>query len=56
VTRYVLTAVPFGTATPRPTVLCCQVTPGARAAYLIFMPIIRYQPVTFSIDPPIGGP
>lgn len=53
--RYALTAIPFGTATPRPTVLCCQVTPGTRLAYVVYLPIIRFQPLEFSIDPPIGG-
>jgi hypothetical protein len=39
-TRYVLTAIPFGTTTPLPTVLCCQVTPGAAIGYRVWLPII----------------
>lgn len=54
-TRYVLTAVPFGTTTPAPTVLCCQVTPGATVPYYVYLPILIYDPLEFSIDPPIGG-
>ena len=46
-TRYALTAVPFGTATPRPTVLCCQVTPGARLSYYLYLPVFmsNYPPL-----------
>jgi hypothetical protein len=38
--RYALPAVPFGTTTPRPTVLCCQVTPGASVSYRLYLPLV----------------
>jgi hypothetical protein len=53
-TRYVLTAIPFGTATLRPTVLCCQTTPDAELSYQSFLPIIMRPPSTPTLVPTVA--